>query len=255
MGNVSKPDLQPFLDRLKSRSVLTGEEQQAILDLPGRREIVQANRDFIALGDRVDHACFILSGLVGRFGENSDGKRQITAIYITGDVPDLQSVVQPAASSALQALSIATILRVPHVALRAAAARYPALTEAFWRDCTVDADVLAQWVVNVGRRDARERVAHLLCEMGTRLHAGPAAGEIVFPFAVTQAQLADATALTNVHVNRTLQSLRRAQLADVGRQAVRIPNWDALAAVGEFDPAYLQADVRPEERLRIVETV
>jgi len=255
MGNVNKADLQPFLDRLTSRSVLTEDEQQAILELPGRRELVQSHRDIVALGEQADHVCLIVAGLVARFGEDSDGKRQITAIYIAGDMPDLQSVVQPVGSSALQALSMATILTVPHAALRAAAARYPALAEAFWRDCMVDADIFAQWVVNVGRRDARERVAHLLCEMGTRLGAGPAAGEVVFPFAVTQAQLADATALTGVHVNRTLQSLRRARLADVSRQAVRIPNWNALAAVGDFDPGYLHANVRPDQRLRMVETV
>ncbi len=66
-----------------------------------------------------------------------------------GDMADLHSVVQPLAGSALQALSVATILRIPHVALRAAARRYPAVGEALWRDCAVDASILSQWVVNV----------------------------------------------------------------------------------------------------------
>jgi len=249
----NKPDLQRFLDRLTSRSVLSEEEQQAILNLPCRSEHVQANRDFVPLGERVDHACLVVDGIVGRFGQNSDGKRQITAMHIPGDMADLHSVVQPTGASALQALSIATILRVPHAALRAAAARYPALAEALWRDCMVDASVLSQWVVNVGRRDARERVAHLLCEMAVRLHVAPAEGEIVFPFAVTQTQLADATGLTSVHVNRTLQALRRDGLAQVSSRAVHIADWDALVAVGDFDTAYLQTDVRAEGRLRIAD--
>ena len=249
----NKPDLQRFLDRLTSRSVLTEEEQQAILNLPCRSEHVQSNRDFVPLGERVDHACLIVAGIVGRFGQNADGQRQITAMHVVGDMADLHSVVQPKAGSALQALSIATILRVPHVELRAVAARYPAIAEALWRDCMVDASVLSQWVVNVGRRDAKERIAHLLCEMAVRLHVAPAEGEIVFPFGVTQAQLADATGLTSVHVNRTLQAMRREGLADICGKAARIPDWDALVAAGEFDASYLQADVKPEERLRIVE--
>jgi DNA-binding transcriptional regulator LsrR (DeoR family) len=75
----------------------------------------------------------------------------------------------------------------------------------------------------------------------------------VFPFAVTQAQLADATGLTSVHVNRTLRSLRADGIAEVSTRAVRIPNWHALVAAGEFEASYLQANVRPEERLRIVQ--
>ena len=249
----NRPDLQRFLDRLTSRSVLTEEEQEAILSLPCRSEHVQSNRDFVPLGERVDHACLVVAGIVGRFGQNAEGKRQITAMHLPGDMADLHSVVQPRAPSALQALSIATILKVPHVDLRAAAARHPAIAEALWRDCMVDASILAQWVLNVGRRDARERIAHLLCEVAVRVHAAPSPSEVVFPFAVTQQQLADATGLTSVHVNRTLQAMRREGLVEVCGRTARIPDWNALVAAGEFDPAYLQAAVRPEERLRIVE--
>lgn len=253
MAFSNKPDLQRFLDRLLSRSVLTEEEQQAILNLPGRSEHVQSNRDFVPLGERVDHACLVVSGIVGRFGQNADGKRQITAMHLPGDMANLHSVVQPASTSALQALSIATILKIPHVALRSATARYPAIAEALWRDCMVDASVLSQWVINVGRRDARERISHLLCEIATRLHVSSVEGHIVFPFAVTQTQLADATGLTSVHVNRILQGLRRDEIAKVCGRAVHIHDWDALANAGEFDMSYLQTNVRPEQRLRIVE--
>ena len=253
MPSSTRPELQRFLDRLTSRSVLSDEEQQAILNLPGRPEHVQSNRDFVQIGQRVDHACLISAGIVGRFGQNSEGKRQITAMHVAGDMADLHSVVQPTAPSALQALSIATIIRVPHAALRAVTGRYPALAEALWRDCMVDASILAQWVLNVGRRDAKERIAHLLCEMAVRLKVAPAKGEIIFPFSVTQTQLADATGLTPVHVNRTLQSLRREGLAEIAHHAVRISDWDALAAAGEFEPSYLQANIRPEQRLRIAQ--
>src|SRR5579884_2374977 len=209
-----RPNLQLFLDRLTSRSVLTQEEQQAVLDLPGHAEQVAAHRDFVPLGERVDHACLIVAGIVGRFDQSSEGRRQITAMHIRGDMCDLHSVVQPLPTSALQALSVATILRVPHAAIRSAAARYPAIAAAFWRDCMVDAAILSEWVVNVGRRDAKTRVAHLICELATRLHAGTGANDFAFDLPIKQAQLAEATALTAVHVNRTLQSLRTDGLLD-----------------------------------------
>lgn len=245
-------NLQLFLDRLTSRSVLTAEEQQAILDLPSRAEQVPANRDFVRLGECVTEACFIVAGLVGRFDQNANGARQITAIHIPGDMPDLHSVVQPAATSALQALSVATILRIPHAAIRAAAAKYPALAEALWRDCMVDSAILSQWVVNVGRRDAKCRVAHLLCEMATRLHPGKDNGEFSFAFAATQAQIADATGLTVVHVNRTYRALRESGLANVSRHEVQVLDWGGLVTVGDFDANYLQTNIEPDDRVRII---
>jgi len=253
MAQYSRPNLQPFLDRLTSRSVLTDEEQQAVLNLSGHAEQVQSNRDFVPLGTRVEHACLVIAGVVGRFDQNGEGTRQITAMHVPGDMCDLHSVVQPVPTSALQALSVATILRVPHAAIRAIAAHYPAVAEALWRDCMVDAAILSEWVVNVGRRDAKTRIAHLLCEMATRLHATGAANDFVLDFPVTQTQLGEATALTAVHVNRTLQSLRADGLVEWHHRVIRLPQWDALMERAEFDPAYLQAQLKPEQRLRIVQ--
>lgn len=253
MAQYNRPNLQPFLDRLTCRSVLTDEEQQAVLNLPGHAQQVHSNRDFVPLGTRVDHASLVIAGIVGRFDQNGEGTRQITAMHIPGDMCDLHSVVQPMPTSALQSLSVATIMRVPHSAIRAAAARYPAVAEALWRDCMIDAAILSEWVVNVGRRDAQTRIAHLLCEMATRLRATRNGGDFVFDLPVTQTQLADATAMTAVHVNRTLQSLRADGLIEWHQRVIRIPQWDALVERAEFDPAYLQAQLRPEQRLRIVQ--
>lgn len=254
MATQPEPNLQRFLDRLTSRSVLSQVEQQAILDLPAHAAQIPANRDFVRLGEVVDHACVIVEGVAGRFGQNSQGARQITAIHIAGEMADLHSVVQPKGCSALQALSTITILRVPHRALRAAAGRYPAIAEALWRDSSVDAAILSQWVVNVGRRDAKTRIAHLLCEMATRYDKGNEEGsELVFEFPVTQNHLADATGLTPVHVNRTLKWLRDAGLVTISGRKVHILDWEGLAKLGDFDPDYLQTDIRPDERLRIVE--
>ncbi|AMK26287.1 Crp/Fnr family transcriptional regulator [Sphingobium sp. TKS] len=254
MAATASTNLQPFLERLSLRSVLTDQERRAILGLPGRARQVRANHDFVALGERVDHVSLIVAGLVGRFEQNGEGARQITAIHVPGDMADLHSVVQPRATSALQALSVATILQIPHAALRSATARYPAIAEILWRDCMADAAILSQWIVNVGRRDAKARIAHLLCELAFRLGAPVGHGSFSFPFQVTQMQLADATGLTSVHVNRVLKSLREGGLAEVGRLEVTVRDWDRLRAAGEFNPNYLQADIKPHERLRIVQS-
>lgn len=233
---------QLFLRRLTSRSRLGQAEQQAILDLPGMAAQVQTNRDFVRLGQRVDHASLIVDGLVGRFGQNREGNRQITALHIPGDMADLHSVVFPNASSALQALSTTTIISVPHAALRARAARYPALAEAFWRDGSADAAILSEWVVNVGRRDARSRTAHLFCELATRWQEIDANAPFSFRLEATQTHLADALGLTSVHINRTLQLLRREKVITIAKRLVTILDWPRLADIGDFDSDYLQID-------------
>lgn len=253
MPKVHRPDLHGFLDRLKSRSTLTEEEQEAVLNLPGRAEQVRPNRDFVRIGERVDYSCLVVAGIVAAFGQNSEGARQITAMHLPGEMANLHSVVQPVPTSALQALSTATVLQVPNTAIRAASARYPAVAEALWRDCMVDGSILSQWIVNVGRRDARTRIAHLFCEMGTRLGARPPRGDAIFPFAVTQSQLADATGLTPVHVNRTLMALKAEGLMTVHGQVAWIHDWERLAGVGDFDAAYLQMSTRPQQRMRLAE--
>jgi CRP-like cAMP-binding protein len=242
---LPEPTLAPFLNRLLKRSHLTRAEQQALLELPFQVTHVGRDRDFVCQGERPDHVSCVTSGLVARFDQTAIGKRQITALYVPGDVPDLVTVVQPSGGSALQALCPTTILQVPRGALRRLASAHPGIAEAFWRDCAVDSLITAQWVTNVGRRDAQSRIAHLLCEMAYRLEAPNERGAVTFRLPMTQSQLADATGMTPVHVNRSLMSL--AQIGLTFRSGrVTIDNWNALVQTAGFDVAYLQvAEAEP----------
>ena len=251
---MSQPNqnLQPFVDRLSSHSQLSDQESRALLELPTRASQARPNQDMVRLGEKTDHACFIVDGLAGRFGQNRNGARQITALHIPGDMADLHSVVLSNATSAFQALTTTTFLTIPHKALRDVAARSPAVAEAFWRECMIDAAILSQWVVNVGRRDSKTRIAHLLCEMALRYGAkAESRGSYAFP--ATQTHIADMTALTNVHVNRTLGVLRDAGLAQMHLQQVEILDWKQLQAVAEFDPDYLGTKGSALEPLRLLD--
>jgi CRP-like cAMP-binding protein len=252
MSGSASPDLHLFLNRLTTRSVLSKDERDAILGLPTRAGQVDANRDFVRIGERVDHCCLIVEGMMGRFGQTSNGLRQITALHVPGDVADLHSVVRPVGTSAIQALTTTTVLRISHKDLRRVAARFPAVAEAFWRDCIVDAAVLSQWVVNVGRRDAKTRMAHLLCEMAVRTR-DDRTPQLNYAFPVTQTHLGDMTGLTAVHVNRTLKALREDGLATVRAHAVQIHDWKRLTSLGEFDADYLDADTAPDAKHRLLD--
>jgi CRP-like cAMP-binding protein len=239
MNRLAVSPFHRFLAKLNAHSFLTEEAQHAILHLPARTAQVQTNRDFVRLGERVSHSCLVVEGMVGRFGQHANGSRQITALHIPGDMIDLHSVVAPEATSALQALTVTTVMQVPHSELRTVARHFPAVAEAFWRECVLDAALLAEWVVNVGRRDARGRTTHLLCEMACRYGVVVTDAPFSFDFPATQNHLGDVLALTPVHVNRTLKSLREENVADLSHRRVTVHDWHAMVAIADFDPSYL----------------
>src|SRR5690606_12537901 len=113
------------------------------LALPVRLEQIPAQHDFVRLGECLTHSCLIVQGLAGRFGQSREGNRQLTALHIPGDMADLHSAVVPEATSALQALTATTIARIPHAAIRSISAQYPAIAEAFWRECVIDGAALS----------------------------------------------------------------------------------------------------------------
>lgn len=236
--------VQIFVDRLGSRTKLGVEEMEIIRRLPGQKITAGGDRDLVRPGDLVDHACLIVEGVVGRFGQMRDGRRQITAFYVAGHMANLQSVVFPSTAASLQALTPVTVIRMPHEALKAAAARYPAIADAFWRECAVDACVLAQWIVNIGRKSAIARLAHLLAELGLRMEEAGLGMSTRYPLEITQVHIGDALGLTSVHVNRTFKELREAKVIAVSKRIIEICDWNALVRIGEFDRDYLHIDTK-----------
>jgi CRP-like cAMP-binding protein len=230
--------LRPFLTKLMARTLLTENEQSAILGLSGIPEVVEAHHDFVRRGGKQMSACLVLEGVCARMGQTIEGGRQITNFYISGEMPDLHSVAVPDAYASLHAVSQTHILRIPHSDLRAIAQAYPGVSEALWRSTVCDAAISAEWIVNVGRRDAMSRIAHLICEMAVRTESVKG-NAFKFDFPVSQGNLADATGLSSVHVNRSLQSLRALGSIDKTAKAIIVLDWTALQKTAGFDIGYL----------------
>ena len=236
---ISNNSLARFVARLNRHSLLSDEEQQALLRMCCLPAQFQARRDIVPTNKTVDHACLIVKGLAGRFDLMRDGRRQVTALHLPGDMCDLHSVVQPYTAWSITAMTATSVLFVPHEDLQRLAIRYPGLAMAFWRDTAADSAVLAKWIGNLGRKDARARVAHLFCETGFRMEMIGLGTRRVFDLPLTQEQLADATGLTAVHVNRTLQGLRETGTLSFQSSRAEILDWNRLVEIAEFDSDYL----------------
>src|SRR3954471_4554349 len=168
-----------------------------------------------------------------------EGKRQIFSFHIPGDIPDLQSLHLDVMDHSLSTLSACKVMFIPHETVCDLVRQCPRIGDAFWRETLIDAAVFREWIMNLGRREAYGRMAHLLCEFYVRLRAVGLTNGDAYAMPLTQAELADATGLSAVHVNRTLQELRGEGLITWRAGSVAVLDWDRLKEAGEFDPAYL----------------
>jgi CRP-like cAMP-binding protein len=188
----------------------------------------------------------ILDGFGHRYKLLLSGQRQILAVHIPGDIPDLQSLHLDRMDHSLAARTRLQAAYIFHASLRAFVRERPHLGEVLWRDTLVDASITREWVANIGRRTAPERIAHLLCETVVRLEAAGLAKGNVYGLPMTQAELADTTGLSQVHVNPSLQHLRQAGLIYLRAGALTVLDRGRLEAFGTFDPAYLHLRRAPE---------
>jgi CRP-like cAMP-binding protein len=227
-------------------SPLSRDEIAALMALKGEAARLRGNMDIELPGQSFEHAYLVATGLVARFAQLPDGRRQFTALHVPGDVADIHRVATPKAGSALQTLATTMLVRIPAASLRSVAFNSPAITQAFWAYSAIDAATLGQWAVNLGRRDAKTRMAHFLCEMSLRSEYSGQGTRNEFILEASQGQIGDALGLTAVHVNRTLKTLKQSKVVEIDGRIIRIEDWPLLSAIGDFDPDYLQLEQRAE---------
>ena len=191
---------------------------------------------------RPAQCCVLLEGFAARFKFTDAGKRQIFAFHTSGDMPDLQTLHLKTMDHSLGTLTPCRLAFVQHDHMRELFRQHPRLTDVFWRDTLIDGAIFREWMIGIGRRSAKTRIAHLFCEMVLRLRAvGLEEGNAV-PLPITQAEVGDALGLSNVHVNRTLQELRGENLIEWENGVLTVLDWEGLKLAGEFDPTYLHQD-------------
>lgn len=238
---IGEKPLADFIRKFERLAELDDLDRQALRGLSCSVQTVDAGRHLVREGDRPTECCLLVKGYACRYKVSVDGRRQIVSFHIPGDVIDLQHLHLAVADHHVATITSAEVAWIPKAALRAIARQRPALAEAMWRDTLIDASIFREWVLNVGRRDAKARVAHMLCEFAVRCEVagfGPAES---FAWPMTQEHIADATGLTSVHVNRTLKTLANDGALECSRGRYWVKDWTRLAQIGEFHQAYLHA--------------
>jgi len=235
--------LAALVKRWAKHSGLSEDDGRAMLSLPYTRKRFGKDAYLVREGQRATDCSLILRGFAFRQKLLRNGGRQIISIHIPTEFVDLQNGLLATADHNVQAIDGCEAAVIPRDALMVLAADRSAIRKAMWVETLLDASIFREWVVNMGRRDSRTRVAHLLCEMFLRLKNIGAEHRGMLDFPLTQEQLADATGLTPVHTNRTLQLLRKDGLIRLSGRSLTVLDWDRLREVADFDELYLHHSV------------
>lgn len=227
------------LKKLKRRTQLSSEEEQAIRSCVAETRRVPADQLLVRSGEELNASTILIDGWLARSKDLSGGERQVTELHVAGDFPDLHGFTLKRLDHDLMTLSDCIVAVVPHERLLQVTEKFPRLARLYWFSTNVDGAITRELALSLGQRSAMARMAHLFCELYARLNAVGRARADGFEFPLTQRELSECLGLTVVHANRTIQELRRRRLIEMENRQLTILDRRGLEGLAEFDPSYL----------------
>jgi len=229
----------PLIRKLEGFTALSDADRAMLAQISAETRLVAPGTDLVREGDRPEGVFLVMDGMACRHKLRANGARQILAYLVPGDLCDLDVALLGEMDHTITTLSACEVVRLAPETVADLLAHHPQIARGLRMAQLVDEATLREWLMNVGRRSAPERIAHLLCELLVRLRAVGLAEQDSYALPITQVDLADTTGLTPVHVNRTLQELRRQGLIELRRGRVTILDLPRLRTLAEFRPNYL----------------
>jgi CRP-like cAMP-binding protein len=241
----------PFLQRLSHATELPLAEIEAVEEICRQPRDIGAKKYLARDGDEIVSFPVVLSGWAARYQILRNGARQITRLLLPGDAFYFDASPNGTAIEEIVTLSPCRVVTIPYPDMESTIKRFPVIGEAMLQYGRMENAVQSSWIVNIGRRDALERMAHLLCETHYRLQIIDGVKDGHFHFPLTQDDLADVLGLTPVHINRKLQQLQQLQqlrqenLITLRSKQLIIEDLRGLQQIAGFDSAYLAPQTQP----------
>lgn len=235
----------PLTRKLENFAPLSGEDRRLLADAVRQSRRVGARTDIIQEGEQPEDVHLVLEGFACRYKIVPDGRRHIMAYLVPGDLCDVHVFILKEMDHSIGTLSACRVVDIPRARILEMLER-PPIARALWWSALVDEATLREWLVNVGRRPAEQRVAHLLCELLMRLQTVGLVNGDSYALPITQSDLAETVGLTLVHVNRVLQRLRGRGMITLRDKRLVINDATALKDFSEFNPNYLHLAAKAE---------
>ena len=238
----------PFVMKLEQFRRFSDEDRQLLNELTSKRQQqYEVHEDIVREGEHSPDIHVVISGLVCRYKILQDGRRQIMAFLVAGDPCDSEIFILKEMDHSIGTLTPSVIASIPGDTMMDLLLNRPGIALAFWWNTLQDEGVLRERIIDEGRRDAYSRIAFLIYEILLRLRAVGVMDDQHFEFPITQTDLADATGLTPVHVNRMLQRLREEKLIAVEGKRWTVLDPAGLRKAAQFEANYLHLDRAKDE--------
>ena len=229
----------PLARKLGTYVALTDVELKLLDRLHQRRRTLDAGQDIVHQGDPAQSAYILACGWACSYKLLPNGTRQIVDFQIPGDFIGLRSILLRTADHNVEAITNVEVSEVLMEELVDAFTHTPRLATAVLWAASRDEAIVVEHLVDLGRRDALERTAHFLLELGSRMMLAGLASKKGYPCPLSQDLLADALGLTSVHINRVLRQLREDGLLTFRSGKVSFDDFERLVELTDFDKSYL----------------
>ena len=236
---MAKNPLDMLVTNLELRSPLSDDDRRTILALPFVLKTLTPGSYLVREGEPPASCGVLISGFAYRQKLTGDGGRQILSIHVPGEALDFQNVFFNTADHSVQMLTRGQIALVPRAEMQKVTRASHAIGHAILIGILVEASIFREWILNVGRRDAKSRLAHVLCELAVRLDAHGLTQQMGYHLPMTQAELADALGLTPVHLNRVIRALELDGLLVRSKRDLSFPDWERMRDLADFNERYL----------------
>ncbi|MFN3274432.1 MAG: Crp/Fnr family transcriptional regulator [Paracoccus sp. (in: a-proteobacteria)] len=236
-----------FVRYLQRRDRLSEAELARLRAIRTEQYTAAPGEVIVAPQQKVSRSCMMLRGMTAR-SHRLNGRteqRVITALHVPGDFVDLHGFILNGLAHSVVAVGQAEVEFIEHDELIEITQNFPHLTRLLWRATLIDAAIHRQWLVAAASLRSSAHLAHLLCEIYTRLNVVGAAAEGQFSMPLLQRELADLLGYSPIHVNRAVRDLRDRGLVRWIGPDITILDWHGLATLARYDPAYL--DLSREE--------
>jgi CRP-like cAMP-binding protein len=229
----------PLVRKLEGFTTLSDADRALLERISAEPRLVSPRTDLVCQGVKPDGVFLILEGMACRQKHHTKGQRQIMAYLLPGDLCGLDDALLNRMDHSITTLSVCRVVRIAPETMTEILHQHPQVARALRISALVDEATLREWLVNLGRRYATERLAHLFCELLVRLRGVGRATENSYALPLTQTDLADTMGMSGIHVNRSLQELRQQGLIEFRRGQLTIPSLPRLQAFAEFKADYL----------------
>jgi CRP-like cAMP-binding protein len=239
---VSDQHHKLLVEKFERHGVLSKAAGIALLQIPVTLRTFESAAYIVREADKPKLCAVLVSGFAYRQKVTGSGARQIIAVCVPGDIIDLQNLYLDVADHSVQMLTEGEVLVFPREALQRVAENEASIARAILLEVSLEASIFREWIVNIGRRNAKTKIAHLLCEFAMRLEGASRLADSDYELPMNQEHLGDALGLTAVHVNRMLRILADEGLVVWTRRSVKMPDWRRLRVAGDFNSRYLHLD-------------